>query len=374
MISRSQLKRLATPATALLPLRLFFGATFLWAGLDKLLDPAFFDPSATTSLHAQLIAFERVSPLAGLISIVLPFAVVIGFLIALAEIGIGIGALTGLAFRVAAFGGAALSFLLWLTASWGTHPYYLGADLPYAIGWIALLLGGPGTRFVPARWREPEQETALLRGSRRQGGAARAAAARSAGATGGGSAPSPERRVLLQTATLAAVAAVVASFTPYLRSLGIATGEGGREIGGGSGGSPAPGSTPAAPTGAPTGVPRTLPPGAIAVASIATVTSRGSAAFVVPFEAPAPLPAGDPGVIVQLRDGSFVAFDAVCTHAGCTVEWDKRDHVLFCPCHDAVFDAENKAAVLDGPAPTPLAALPLVVDTATGKIYLNPTG
>jgi Rieske Fe-S protein len=92
----------------------------------------------------------------------------------------------------------------------------------------------------------------------------------------------------------------------------------------------------------------------------------------VPFEAPAPLPAGDPGVIVLLKDGSFAAFDAVCTHAGCTVEWDKRDHVLFCPCHDAIFDAEDEAAVLDGPAPTPLASLPIVIDAATGKIYLVP--
>jgi len=38
VITRSPLQRLASPATALLPLRFFFGATFLWAGLDKLLD------------------------------------------------------------------------------------------------------------------------------------------------------------------------------------------------------------------------------------------------------------------------------------------------------------------------------------------------
>ena len=32
------------PAAALLPLRLFFGVTFVYAGLDKLLDPAFAGP------------------------------------------------------------------------------------------------------------------------------------------------------------------------------------------------------------------------------------------------------------------------------------------------------------------------------------------
>jgi len=79
-------------------------------------------------------------------------------------------------------------------------------------------------------------------------------------------------------------------------------------------------------------------------------------------------------VIVQLADGSFVAFDAVCTHAGCTVEWDQADRLLICPCHEAVFDPEHAAAVLQGPAPTPLAPLPLVVDAATGTVLLIPAG
>jgi thiosulfate dehydrogenase [quinone] large subunit len=356
VIARSPLRRLASPATALLPLRFFFGATFLWAGLDKLLDPAFLDAAAPTSLHAQLLAFARVSPLSGLIAVALPYAALLGLLIAIGEIGIGIGALTGLAFRVAAFGGMVLSILLWLTASWGTHPYYLGADLPYAVGWIALLIGGPGDRFVPARWRRDTEATRPMQASAGRSSAAAAPA-------------SPERRLLLQTATLAAVSAVVASFALPLRAMGVLTGEATRGRGLGEGSSPPPQPSPAPSTG-PTA---TLPPGAIPVATVAAVTRKGSAAFTVPFDAPAPLPAGDPGVIVQLRDGSFVAFDAVCTHAGCTVEWDKQDRVLFCPCHDAIFDAEDGAAVLDGPAPTPLAALPLVIDVATGKIFLDPT-
>jgi thiosulfate dehydrogenase (quinone) large subunit len=364
-MTRPPVRRLASPGTALLPIRFFFGATFLWAGVDKLLDPDFFDASAPASLHSQLIAFSRVSPLSGLITLLLPYAVLVGLLIAVAEIGIGIGALTGLAFRVAAFGGAALSLVLWLTASWGTHPFYLGADLPYAVGWIALLIGGPGDWLVPARWRQDSRS------------AARADV-------------SPERRVLLQTATLAAVAAIFASFTPFLRALGIVTGEASRNRGG-IGGEPSPAPSPGAttapiPTGTPgpssTGVATlpsptagapTIPPGAIPVSTVDAVASKGSVSFVVPFNAPSPLPAGDPAVIVQRKDGSLVAFDAVCTHAGCTVEWDRRDHVLFCPCHDAIFDAENNAAVLDGPAPSPLASLPIVIDPATGRILLDPT-
>jgi len=111
--------------------------------------------------------------------------------------------------------------------------------------------------------------------------------------------------------------------------------------------------------------------GALKVASIATVAETGAASFTVPFTAPAPLPAGDPGVIVKLADGSYVAFDAVCTHAGCTVEWDQTDGVLVCPCHDAAFDPANGAAVLQGPANEPLPSIPIVVDPASGAIYLR---
>lgn len=328
---------------ALVPIRFFFGATFLWAGLDKLLDPAFLDPTAATSLHAQLVAFARFSPLGGLIQAALPLSSVIGLVIAVAEIGIGIGALTGLAFRVAAVGGFLLSLLFWLTASWATHPYYFGADLPYAFGWLALAIAGHSGYLVSARFTGA--------GTQPQRGPAAAEAE---------VAQSPERRLFLQTATLAGLAAIVASFTLPFRAAGLV----GQVAGPGS--SPTPLSTPLPTPGS------TVPPGAVPVAKVADVTGTGSAAFTVPFDAPSPLPAGDPAVIVQLADGSFVAFDAVCTHAGCTVEWDQTDRLLVCPCHDAVFDAGHAAAVLHGPAPAPLTSLPLVIDPATGTILLVP--
>ena len=130
---------------ALLPLRFFVGATFLYAGIDKLIDPRFLTASGPGSIGEQLTAFTRASPLAGLVSVfALPFPVLIGVLMALVEIAIGLGALTGLLYRVSAAAGAAVSLLFFLTASWTVHPYYYGPDLPYAAGWLTLALAGHG--------------------------------------------------------------------------------------------------------------------------------------------------------------------------------------------------------------------------------------
>jgi thiosulfate dehydrogenase [quinone] large subunit len=326
----------SVPAAALLPLRAFFGATFLYAGFDKLLDPGFLDPASPGSIQSQMLVFVRVSPLGALVQAGEPYAVAIGVLIAVAEIAIGLGALTGLAFRVAAVGGVVLSILFWLTASWTTHPYYFGPDLPYAAGWLVLAIAGHGDLLVP----------------------------RAVTAAGDRGAASPGRRAFVQSGVLAVVALAAASIAVPLRVAGL-----GRRADeapsaapsdGGPSPSPSPGSSAsAAPT---TGIP---------VATVSDVARTGAFAFTVPFDAPAPLPAGDPGVIVRLTDGTFVAFDALCTHEGCTVEWERADRFLHCPCHGAVFDPADRAAVLEGPTDQPLPALPIAVDSASGRIVLT---
>ena len=79
---------------------------------------------------------------------------------------------------------------------------------------------------------------------------------------------------------------------------------------------------------------------------------------------------GDPALVVSLPDGTFVAYDAICPHAGCTVEFVRVAGVIGCPCHGAEFDPANHGHVLQGPARHPLVELPLIVDTATGTISL----
>jgi thiosulfate dehydrogenase [quinone] large subunit len=350
-------------AVALLPIRLFFGATFVYAGFDKLLDPRFFDPSSPASLQAQMAGFARASPIGGLVRLGEPIAIPIGLLIAIVEIAIGLGAISGLAFRVAAIAGAALSLLFWLTASWSTHPFYVGADLPYAAGWVTLALAGHGGLLVPRRFLAPDATSGVAQpvpGRRRRPDEA---------------SPSPGRRAFLQSGLLAVLALTAASLAVPFRLAGLQ----GTEDSGPADASELPTESPGSSAGGPpptasaaaTASGSAPPAAGLPVANVADVARNGSATFTVPFDAPAPLPAGDPGVIVRLTNGTFVAFDAVCTHAGCTVEWDAADGVLFCPCHGAAFDPAHQAAVIDGPTNQPLASLPIVVDAASGRILLR---
>src|ERR671935_3314459 len=138
--------------TALLPLRLLLGATFVYAALDKLTDPAFFDPGAPTSIGHQMAGYVRSgSPLSSLLTnLAIPHATFFGALIALGELWVGLATLAGLLTRVAALAGLALSLTFYLTSSWAIRPYFVGPDLPYALGWLALLLAGPSALCLDA--------------------------------------------------------------------------------------------------------------------------------------------------------------------------------------------------------------------------------
>ncbi|MBD0423091.1 DoxX family membrane protein [Streptomyces sp. TRM S81-3] len=145
---------------ALLPLRLFLGITFIYAGLDKLTDSAFMKDTGAGSVGDMMRAVRDSSAVPALVDLALKNPPGFGYAIALGEVAVGIGTLLGLLARLAALGGALISLSLWLTVSWASDPYYYGNDLAYLMAWIPLVLAGAPLLSLDA----------ALRARRRTGG------------------------------------------------------------------------------------------------------------------------------------------------------------------------------------------------------------
>lgn len=127
---------------ALLPLRIFLGVTFIYAGLDKLTNSAFMHASGSGSIGDLMHSVRGSSAIPALVDLALKNPVGFGYAIAFGELAVGIGTLIGLLGRLAAFGGALISLSLWLTVSWASSPYYYGNDLAYLMAWLPLVLAG----------------------------------------------------------------------------------------------------------------------------------------------------------------------------------------------------------------------------------------
>ncbi len=84
-----------------------------------------------------------------------------------------------------------------------------------------------------------------------------------------------------------------------------------------------------------------------------------------------------PAILIRLSENEFVAYDALCTHLGCQVHYDKvavkgwenDPKQIFSPCHGGVFDPKT-GKVLGGPPPRPLPKIKLEMDEK-GEIYAN---
>lgn len=61
---------------------------------------------------------------------------------------------------------------------------------------------------------------------------------------------------------------------------------------------------------------------------------------------------GEKVAIYKDADGNITTLSAVCTHMGCTVEWNGAEKSWDCPCHGSRFDSFG--SVLSGPATLPL--------------------
>ncbi|MET9094264.1 DoxX family protein [Streptomyces cyaneofuscatus] len=135
---------------ALLPLRLFLGVTFVYAGLDKLTDSGFLSATGPGSIGELMNTVRDSSAVPALVDLALKSPEGFGYAIAIGELLVGLGTLVGLWARLAALGGALISLSLWLTVSWQSTPYYYGNDLPYLMAWLPLVLAGASMFSVDA--------------------------------------------------------------------------------------------------------------------------------------------------------------------------------------------------------------------------------
>ncbi|MCA2215527.1 Rieske 2Fe-2S domain-containing protein [Jidongwangia harbinensis] len=273
---------------ALWPLRFFLGFTFLYAGLSKIFDRVYLDPSSPLGVKQQMLTAAETSPIGAVVRLSAEYSTFTGLAIAFGEVAIGAAVLVGFWTRVAAIGGALLALSFFLTISWNVSPYYLGADIFVAFAWTPLAIVGDHGRFsianrlrtaVRRRWPEgnAERRTMIIGGS--------------------------------IATTLAAAGVSVGSAVALGR-------RGGRR----------------ANNAAVTGL-AIVPVAELSVGeSLKFTTSDGGMAYLLH---PAP--------------DSYLAFRAACTHQGCPVSVE--DNGFRCPCHGGKFDRNGQVTGGPPPAP-----------------------
>jgi rieske iron-sulfur protein len=68
------------------------------------------------------------------------------------------------------------------------------------------------------------------------------------------------------------------------------------------------------------------------------------------------------GATRERAAAGVVAYSAICPHAGCEVSgWVAGQNVIECACHNSRYNPRDAAAVIDGPTPRALSALPLEI-------------
>lgn len=338
---------------ALLPLRLFLGVTFVYAGVQKLSDPGFLHPGAPTYIGTQLVGFANGAP-GGFIlrTFAIPHPIVAGVGVAILEIAIGLCALSGLFTRYAAAGGLALNLLLFLTASWHASPYFLGPDIVFVFAWLPFLIVGAD--------EQPALDHVMRRGS--------PAVARRVRLSAVGPEPGPQetvtltRRALIAAAgaTTLAIAGIAALAKGSYSGPNLAA-RGGSGSGRGGSGSKMHTSAGSSDAGGSTSQTASVPSNAVKIGPSSKLPNGQAALYRDPSD-------GQPDIAIRQSDGTIDAFSAVCTHAGCTVSYSGGQ--ILCPCHGGTY-SPTSGQVTGGPPPTPLPRKKVV--ESNGSLYAIPS-
>lgn len=294
------------PGWVLLPLRAFLATVFLYGGISKIADRRFLDPSSPVSMHATVLAVRGGSPVGSLLGPVATHTQVVGVLLALAELAVGLGMLLGLLVRVAAAGGMLLALALWLTVSWNSAPWFTSADLVYMFAFVPLLIAGAGGVLSLDGWLGRSAVRHPTHGEDRT------------------------RRTLVTGAAALFGAALAGGASLFRRSPPA------RTHGARAGGTAGAGS-------------------AEVLAKASAVPVGGAAKVIDPVR-------GEPIWVLQLQRGRFTAYDAVCPHQGCPVQFVSPSYGFVCPCHGSHFDPTGRR--LSGPASTGLSPIAVAADGA----------
>jgi thiosulfate dehydrogenase (quinone) large subunit len=263
--------------------------------------------------------------------------------------------------------------MFFLSATWRVYPYFYGSDIVFIFCWVTLLLVGPVSSVLPTldAFIVPRLLKLVSPGQREQF----ASMLHLILGVGEASASVPvidHKKPLVNPRRNSRTQISLRRETRRNFIWGIVTG-GAAMLGlvwldslfrvapqpSDNTATPSIGATPPA-TGSSLSTPGTSP----VIAQVSQVPINSAANFTLPSN-------GDPGVLVHLGNNQFVAFDAVCTHAGCPVSYDSGSKLLLCPCHGAAFDPAKGAAVVQGPTQTPLTSVPINVNNATGTISLS---
>jgi Rieske Fe-S protein/uncharacterized membrane protein YphA (DoxX/SURF4 family) len=263
-------------------MRLWLGATWIYAGWDKASDPGFLTSGSPTFIGSQLAAYAQNSPIDFLLNKILDHATQVGILVMVAEFAIGFATLLWIAPTWAAFGGFVMSISLWLSSSWNVQPYFMASDSAYAILWLTYFL--------------------FLYGSRRKSNI------------------SIDRRGFIRVSSIAALTVAGVGLGRLFPKKAAAVSAGPAKI---------------------------IEDSALAVGKVHNFTSKS----------------GSPAVLFKSKTGVY-AYSAVCTHEGCTVQYNSASKNLQCGCHGAVFDPGKDGTVVTGPTNKPLPKIKVAVEGA----------
>lgn len=330
-------------------LRAFLGGTFVFAGMQKLLDPNFLRPSGGDYIGTQLKGFANGTPAGPLMHMLAQHAVLAGVGVALLETAIGVAVLLGVLLPIAVIGGLLVNLTLLLSATWHTHPFFLGSDSIFVVAWLVLLVDA---------WPRWTRTPVPARGGR------------VAWASGG---VASDRRWLLQAAGVGAAAVVLDVMARALKGP-VPTSDRLAQSGGFGSTSmstqktkPKKTASPAAPSDSPSPAPTSSSSAPAAPSgTVLTTLSALPVGKAVGFQDPSIGPA----VLLRLANDEVFAYSRVCTHAGCLVGYNPSAQLLVCPCHGAEYDPAQGAQPVAGPTFQPLQKIRVVVDRANGDIIL----